>query len=54
MKRIFATHPAHRIAQEIDFANQQIVAVTFEQVYGEEPSAAGDEGASVVGHVRLP
>src|SRR5690606_10458869 len=49
MKRMSRPYRAHRLAQEIDLADQQIAAAVT-QIDGEEVSGAGNAGTSVVGH----
>ena len=39
-KRVPFTHPSHRIAQQIDFPHQQIIAAALQQVHRKEPGAA--------------
>jgi hypothetical protein len=39
-KSVPFTHPSHRIAQQIDFPHQQIIAAALQQIHREEPSAA--------------
>jgi hypothetical protein len=46
--------PTDRVAQQVDLADQQVVAVAFEQVDGEEPGAAGNERAAVAGNILVP
>src|SRR3990167_1017308 len=49
MKGMAGLGGADRVAQQLDFANQQVAAAVV-QVHGEEVSGAGDTGAAVVGH----
>src|SRR3990167_8981346 len=49
MKGMAGLGGADRVAQQLDFADQQVAAAVA-QVHGEEISGAGDTGAAVVGH----
>ena len=40
----------YRLAQDVDFTDQEVIIVPLQQVDGEEICAAGMPGASVVGH----
>jgi hypothetical protein len=44
------TDPPHRFAQQVDFANQQIVLIALQQVDRKKLGSARDEGTSVVWH----
>ena len=45
------SYGANGLAQYIDMPCQQIVAVTLQQIYGEEIGAARMPGATVIGHL---
>lgn len=47
---MIAPNVAFCVTQRINMPHQQIVAGAFEQIHGEEISAARMPGASVVGH----
>ena len=49
MERVACFGGAYRLAQQVDFADQQI-ACAITQVDGEKVSGARNAGASVIGH----
>ena len=53
VERMAVPHIPHDGAQQIDFADQQMVAVPLQQVHGKKPSSAWDERAPIVGHILV-
>jgi len=49
-KRVALFDRLNHLAQDVDFLDQQVIAVPLQQVDGEKVCAAGTPGASVVGH----